>query len=818
MSTLMQDFRLVLRRLRQAPAFCVGVLVILTLGIGATTALISLLNAIVLRSLPIANPESLIAVSRVNDQQQVRFMPATTVAEFARQQQVFTTVAGYAGGAVFPIEANGALSSMPLEFVDDNYYSVLGIAPAVGRLIDASDRPAAIDAGTVAVISHGFWLRQYGGAASVVGQELRIDGVPFTIIGVTPPGFSGMQAAVAAEIAIPLAGLERLGGRTPNPERPPQASHILARPKAGQTLESARAHVSALWPRIQEATIPVTLTPEQRADTLTLQPIVEPAGRGFSTLRAGVSSTLYMLNGLTALMLLLASINLGGALLARVASREREIAVRAALGASRRQVAQPVLIETLVLSIGGALLAMPLAWWASSYLGAALWAGIPVTLLTTPDTRVLLSAGAVTILTAMLIGVIPAWFASRRATVNGIHAIRTITESRNRWGRPLLVVQIALSLALVFGAGVLGRSLTNLYQANTGFDADDVLIERVNVQPGAYRNLAAAVYYPELVRRVSELPGVQGASLSRQLTYVFNDTTPLQVVARVGDPAPVEVGARVDAVSPDFFRTMRIPLLRGRDVAWTDVAESPTVVVVSSEIATRLFGPQDPIGQRIRVGAIAPLQSAEIIGVVGETALGNLRSPAPVVYRAWLQAGAYGRYPLIQVRATAAGISEAVRDTVESLGTEFVMQSRTVRGQMDNAVGQERVAAFLSALLGILALVMALVGLYGRLTYALTRRTREFGVRIAMGASRTNIAGLIAIDALVVTVSGIALGVPLALALGGVTEAFLYGVTSSDPLTLSAVVASFLAIGTAATIAPAVRAARTNPADFLRSD
>ncbi len=309
--------------------------------------------------------------------------------------------------------------------------------------------------------------------------------------------------------------------------------------------------------------------------------------------------------------------------------------------------------------------------------------------------------------------------------------------------------------------------------------------------------------------------------MSRQLSYVFDDTAALQVVAPVGTPpGSADVGTRVDAVSPGFFSTLGIPLLFGRDIEWTDDANTRTVVVVSTGIAERLFGSDDPIGRRVRVGTAPSLQDAEIVGVVGETALGSLRSPSPAVFRAWLQSGTYGRYPVIQLRVdrAIAGTGESVGRAIESLGTEFVMQSRTVRDQMSHALGQERVAALLSSLLGALALAMALIGLYARLAYAVARRTREFGVRMAMGASRTRVAGLIMADALTVTAHGVALGVPLALALGQMTGAFLYGVTPSDPLTLGVVVASFIAVGSAAALAPALRAARTSPMDCLRSE
>ncbi len=501
------DLRLVLRRQWRAPGFCGSVLLILALGIGAAMALVSLLNAIVLRPLPIEDPDRVVTVSRVNDQGQLRFMPVTTVAEFARGQRAFSAVAAYAGGAVFPIEANGALASMPIELVNEGYYPVLGIKAAVGRVIDATDRPSAIDAATVVVLTHSFWQRRYGGDPAAIGQELRIDGVPFTIVGVTPRGFFGMQAGVAADVTIPIAGLERLAGRTPSADRPPQASHILARLGPDVSLDAARVQVDALWPGIQAATVPPNLTPEQRADALRLRPVVEPGCLGFSLLRADVSSTLYLLTGFAMLLLLLTCVNLGGMLLVRVASRETEIAVRTALGASRRHILQSVVVESLVLSIGGTLLALPLAWWAAGMMGAALWAGVPATVTTAPDARVLIAAGGVALLTGLLIGVVPAWFAAGRLAGAGLTSARTVTQSGSRWSRQLLIGQVALSLALVFGAGVLGRSLANLYRADPGFDADDLLLARVNAQPGAYRNLASAVYYPELLRRLSGLPG-----------------------------------------------------------------------------------------------------------------------------------------------------------------------------------------------------------------------------------------------------------------------------------------------------------------------
>lgn len=819
---LLQDARFALRRLIRAPLFSLAIVAILALGIGANTALFSLLNAVVLRSIPVADPHRLVTVSRVNERGQVRFMPVATVAEFARHQRVFRSLSGYAGGVVFTTEANGTLASSPLELVDGRYYSVLGVGPLIGRLIDDSDAPTAAGAAQVVVLSHHFWQRQFGGDPAAVGQVLRVEGVPLTIIGVTPPEFHGLQAVVASDITVPAALLDRFAGRRTEPSRPPQASHIIGRLRDDVTLEQARAQIGALWASVQDATMPPGLTAQQQVDARALRPRVEPGGYGFSSIRTNTASTLYILTGLTTLLLLLACANAGGLLLARTAARDREIAVRMALGALRRRVVQPILLEALLLSGAGTFVALPFAWWFSAALGRMLWAGVPLTLSVTPDLRVLGASCAGALLVGTATGIMPAWMAARRLGRSGIGRAAGVAHgTTGRSSRLLLVPQIALSLALLFGAGLFARSFGKLIDIDKGFEPRGVLVARVMSQPGAYRNIDDRAYYPDLLQRLSALPGVQAVSLSRQFGYVFNDTTPPQPVAAVdGTSGPGEIGARVDAVSPSFFQTLHIPVLQGRDFAWTDDSRSRPAVVVSAELVKALFGSDNAIGRRIRVGSDPRLQDLEIIGIVDNARLGNLRIPAPTIYRSWLQAGTYARYPIVQIRTDAdpALLSAPVRQAIASLGVEFVTEVRTVEERVGHALGRERLAAALASIFGALAMVLAFVGLYGLLAFAVARRTREIGLRIALGASRPSVIRMVMSDALSITVIGIVIGIPVALGGGRLAGSLLYQVGVADTMALGAAAAGLVATAIAAGLLPAIRAVRISPFDALRCE
>lgn len=820
---ILQDVRYALRHLRRAPGFSLVAILTLALGVGANTALFSLLNAVVLRPLPIKEPQRFVVVSRVNQRGQSRNIPLVTVAELARDHRSLETLAGYSCCGMFTTDANGVLSASPVEFVDQQYYPMLGVRPFLGRLISTEDAPQATDSVPVVVLGYGFWQRQFGGHPRAVGQTLRVAGVALTIIGVTPPGFSGLQVDVAPDITVPITLYPRLASTAPDPKRPLQGNYAIGKLRQNATLDHVRAELGALWPSIREASVPPGYSPSEQDEFRSSHVRVESIATGFSSLRDRYSKSLTMLVGLTGLLLMVACVNLSGLLLARAAARDHELAVRMALGASRGRLAQGLLVESLLLSVGGTAVALPLAWWTSKALGRMMYTGVlSLTVPLTPDWRVLSLAAAAAIGTGVVIGAMPAWAAGRRDPRVGLQQARPIAHTTDRWAKALLVAQVAISLVLLLCAGLLTRSLANLRALDAGFHAKGMVLARLSQQPDGYRNLDEATYYPELVERLSTLPGVRSVSLSRLFAQVVNETALLQPVALAEVVSgSVDVGALMDAVSPRFFETVGIPLLDGRDFTWRDDSRSPAVVIVNSSLARSLFPSRNAIGQRIRVGTDPKLRALEIVGVVGDASFGSLRaSHVPVVFRSWLQSGAYARYPIVEVRTGVApkSLGDEVRRAAASLGREYVLNLRTPEDQLSASLARERVTAALSSFFAGLAILLAAIGLYGFLAYDVARRTREIGVCMALGASRPMVLRMVVWQGLVLTSLGIAIGVPCALAVGRLTGALLFDLAPSDPVTLTGAAGFLTIVGTVAALVPAVRASSVDPMVAVRSE
>lgn len=819
---LFQDTRYAWRQILRARGFSCVVILTLALGVGANTSLYSLLNAIVLRPLPVTDPQRLAIIS-VTDRraQQPQFIYYDTFATFQAQQRLFEEMSLYAGGGQLTTEARGVLTPAGIEGGTPQYYKVLGVRPFLGRFISDADAPPAREAAPVVVIGYRFWQKQFGGDPHAIGETLTVDGMPLTIIGVTPPEFHGLYVDAGSDFSVPMSVIRKLAG---DPTRPIRARNIIARLRAGITLEQARAEVSAIWPGIQGATLPSGLSPREQDEMRAQQVKIESGTGGFSPLRVRYASPLSVLLGLTAVLLTIACVNLSSLLLSRAVAREQQLAICLALGATRGRLVQQLLVESLLLSCIGAIAAVPFAWWASRALTATIWtSNAPLLISVTPDVRVLSLTAAIAIATGLIVGVLPALAATRTQAQVGLQPARAVTATKSSWGKTLLVAQVALSLALLFGAGLLTKTLANLRAIDVGTYTSGMLWTRVTSIPGGYRSFDEATYYPELVRRLAALPGIESVGLSRMFPayLAFNQNAMLQPVALTDlASGSDEVGAIVDeVVSPGFFHTVGISFIDGRDFTWRDDRQSPGVAVISASLQRRLFPTGRAIGQRIRIGSDPKLRTIEVVGIVTDAAIGNLRDPhVPVVFRPLLQGLA--RIPIVNLRTTVqpAAIGNAVQRTVASLGREYVRRLYTLEEQVDQSLMQERVMAALSSFFAGMAMLLAFVGLYGLLAYAVVRRTREIGVRMALGASRVRVLRMVVSEAIAITIVGILVGVPCALGAGRLTGTLLFGLTSSDPTTLAAAAASFVVIGAVASFIPARRASGIDPMAALRCD
>ncbi|HEY7790364.1 MAG TPA: ADOP family duplicated permease [Vicinamibacterales bacterium] len=814
--------RVAVRRIRRAPLFSTVIIITIALGVGASAALFSALNALWLRSLPISHPEALVAISQVYADGRVHWMPIDTVAEIARQTMLFEDVCGYAGGGILTTEIGGSFEGAPLEFVSGACTRVLDTKPFLGRLI--SDREASLDGAPapVAVLGYGYWQRHFGDDPGAVGRTIRVSGVPLTIIGVAGPHVTGLQDDGATAVTVPVTLLNQLLGDPPG--HVASANYAIARLRPGVTLAQARTRLSTLWPAIAIETVPASMPPRDRAQFTASHVSVESAAGGFSYLRDDYARPILMLVGLAGLLLLLTCVNLSGLLLTRAAAGEHDLAIQLAIGASRRRLALELLVESVVHSGLGTIVALPLAWWADRALERAMSAGsiMAATLPLTPDVRVLAIMAVCVFVIGVAVGTLPARFAgSRRGEERVLQSQHGAAPRRGRLGGALVTVQVTISFALLVGAGLLAQNLRHLRQADLGFHTDHVLIAALARQPDGYRDTNEAAYFRQLVSKLSALPGVTSVSLGRRFTTLGRGTTPTTdpISPARGDDTTIQ--AITDIASPGFFDTIGITRIAGRDFTWRDTTTSPPVAIVTAGAAHTLFPSSEAIGQQVRVGNDPKEPSVEIVGVIGDISMGDAtRRDIPVLFRPALQQPAGARSPQVEIRTRVPpeAVTAAVRRTVASMGQDYVIYARTLDDRMADNISSERLAAAIASLFAALALLLALIGLYGVLAYGVARRTREIGVRLALGASPRGVLRMVLLECGVLAGLGIAAGAPLAIAVGRSVGALLAGVQAWNPEVLIATALLFLVAALGAGLIPARHACRIDPMEALRSE
>ena len=816
------DIRQSLRGLRRSPGFSLVVIATFALAIGANTAIFSLLNAIVLRAVPVSDPDRLVAIS-TTDTQTTRpgFIYADTFTAFRAQQRSFATLSMYSGGSAPRIEARGAAVYLGVEGVTPEYFALVGARLAAGRfLTDVDNAPAG--AGTpVVVITDRLWQRIFGGDSRAVGETLKIDDTPVTIVGVTAPGFYGLQTDSGSDLFLPLS----VFGRLRDPQGAVRARHVIGRLAPGVTIEQARAEVLARWPAIQTATVPSSVPPAEQSSVRSQRVAVDSVATGFSDLRRLYGTSLVVLVGFPAILLAIGCVNLTGLLLARGLARQHQFGVRLALGARRARLFQHSLVDGLLLALCGLAVALPLAWWSSQVLTAMLTFArvVPLRQPMTPDIRVLAIATVVAIITGLLVGILPAWRAANGHIGAALVPGRAIARTLGRSGRLLLVAQVALSMVLVVGAGLFAGTLSRL-QAN---------VAPVRTQPivwtGLSRNLGdrgmlGRPYFQELVQQLSGIRGVDAAVLSYYSpAYVGNASVlPTSSFAPVAGPEPSPVATGLtEFVSPGFFDMFGIARLRGRDFTWDDDGDAPPVAIVSQTLADKLFPNGEVIGRRLHVSSGPARTDVEIVGVVADAPIGGIREPhRAVVFRPMMQDLTRAQRPMASVRVS--GDLTAVRDAyvrvVESQGHHFVRALFTLDEWIDFALLQERLIAGLSTSAAALAVFLACIGLYSLLAYAVAARVREIGVRMALGASRADVVQMIVRDGLIVVVPGVLIGVPCALAAATLVRSQLYGLASNDPATIIGAAAVLTVTGFIAALLPARRASKIDPMDALRQE
>jgi predicted permease len=834
LESVSQDFRYAIRTLRRSPGFSVVAILTLALGIGANTAIFQLADAVRLRPLPVAHPEQLVEV-RMADPSRGRMgtfagrRPLFTYAlweEFRQRQQVFPGVLAW---SAYPVNVSGGADAQFVQglWVSGDFFSVLGAAPHLGRLLTSNDDQPGCGS-PVAVLGHAFWQRQYGGDASAIGKTVTLDGHAFEIVGVAPPGFMGLEVGRTFDVATPLCAERIL-----NPERSALKDRswwwltVIGRLAPGWSVERASSQLAAvsngMFRNTLAAGLPPDVTSAYAASTLR----AFSAATGVSgTVREDYNTPLSVLLAVAGVVLIIACANIATLLLVRATVREREVAVRLALGASRRRIIRQLLTESVLLAATGAAAGMLLVQTLSKALVGLLQTGgfqfFAITFDLNPNWRVVLFAAAVTLVTTLLFGLAPAVLATRPSNGALVRAMsRTSTHARPRASARsgLVVAQVALALVLVVTALLLARTLHNLSTADSGFDPDGVAIVLVDYQRAKVPVDRRLPLQEQLLDVVRALPGVQGAAAVRMVPLSGESWTGHVVVGGVQH----QKQTYFNRVSPAFFRTMKTALVAGRDFTRDDTLGARQVAIVNESFARELLGVGNPVGSTFqmppRPGATPP--AIEIVGLVKDTKYTDLRGPfEPIAYFPVSQESRLLEYASFVVRTATPSIA-ATRSLTEAIGgiePAAVVLVLPFQSQISGLLVRERLMAMLSGCFGVVAALLALLGLYGVVAYGVTQRAREIGIRMALGAQRSEVLRLVLRQSTRLAAAGVVLGLCAAAGATRYLEAMLFGLTPQDPVTFVAVPAAFLAVATLAAYLPARRATKVDPLVALRSE
>ncbi len=812
LDTLAQDLRYALRQVRANPGFAAATVLTLALGIGANTAIFRVLDAVVLRSLPVAEPERLVLLEGSLDGRGMAFSEPLFRAMAAKQQ----SAEGMLATAAVPIQTASALGPEPLAGVkvrlaSGGYFRVLGVNARLGRVFeDADDRPSAEP---VAVISHALWQRAFGGKVDALGRRLQINKAVVTVVGVAPAGFFGEQLGEAPDIWLPLS----LAPQVWLDMRSPGVSmlSVMARLRPGVSIAQAQAALDGLYRQLHGMGYMIFGARNIYSLRLT------PGSQGLRKLQEKFSQPLGVLMGIAGLILLIACCNLANLLLARATARAHEIGVRLALGAARGRIVRQLLTESLMLTAVGSLFGIAISVWGSRELIALAAAGVNWRIPMGSGWRLLAFTTLVSAAAACLFGLVPALMATRldlNSALQGSRRTQTPSRSRRMASRVFVVAQVSVSLLLVATASLLVRSFWNLERQDFGYRQEGVLMVRLRLDFSTLRLQDQSIWRP-LYTRLNGLPGVRSAAIDGMgpLSSIQSPAA-LAVPDR---PAQETDDARMASVSPRYFETMGIPIVAGRSLTEDDRKDGIRVAVLTETAARRLFGGANPIGRFVTLGKqFDAKQAVEIVGVARDLRFSGPRDPdRMLIFEPLVQRPA----PLTSVAVRTAGdpaalaaqVRQLLRDAAPRLQIADVKPLALI---LDGFLTQEKMMALLSGAFGLLALLLASVGLYGVISYGVERRTQEIGLRLALGAARLRICGMLLREVLAILVIGLALGCAGTLVLGKYVETMLFGLTPRDPFMLGAAAALLSAVALLAGFLPARRAARLHPMDALRQE
>jgi putative ABC transport system permease protein len=827
-ASVIRDAQYGLRLLRRTPVFAAAAILSLALGIGANGTIFQLIDTVRFRSLPVANPQGLTEVRAdgVNGFGiSAGFNAAVTYPLWERlraQQTAFASMFAW-GNAQFLVGRGNEAREVRGLWVGGDFFRVLGIAPERGRLLTADDDRRGCGAGA-AIVSHAFWQTHLGGRDAAIGSTLTVQDQPFSIVGVTPAGFTGLEVGRSFDIALPVCSAALWGDSLDR--RDLWWLTVMGRLKPDWTMPRANAYLRALSPGLLDATVPSGYGADLTAQYRAFRFGVIPAGRGVSRLREAYGTSLVLLFGLTGLVLLITCANLATLTLARASAREREIAIRVAIGASRTRILSLMLIESLLVAVGGAALAVPVALLSGRALLAFLdTPANPVMLNLTADWRLIAFVATSAALTSMLFGLVPAL---RVSFVDPIAAMRpssrglTVDRHRARFQRGLVVGQIAVSLVLIVSALLFVRSFRNLTLVDAGFEQEGTVAVWALDRHATGLSIEQRVAFQQrLIDEIGSVPGVAAAAAATHIPISGDSWWHFfRVTSRAGDERQ---GSRFTYVSPGYFGTLRIPIRSGRDFQESDNARSRRVMLVNESFVRSHLGGLRPIGARLRTIAEAgyPETTYEIIGVVGNTKYGDLREEMPpIAFVPIAQNPDLQPWAPVLVRRSAASsaITAAIVQRVKMLNPAIAVQFTELKSQIGDRLVTERTTAWLAGAFGVLATIMVIVGLYGIIAYLTVNRRHEIGIRLSLGSTRRQIVMLVLRDSLWLLALGLLIGVPLAAAAMRGATSLLFGLSPTDVPTMAGATAVLAVAAAVAGAVPAWRAARVDPGIALRCD
>ena len=811
MNNLWTDLRYAIRVLVKNPGFALAAVLTLALGIGANTAVFTVVNAALLRGLPYRNPERLVHLWETTPRQDFSQHEAS-YPDFLdwRENQVFEGVAAYAGGSGLTLTGRGAPARLPATLVSSNFFTVLGVEAMRGRAFrPEEDQPSA--APTV-MLSYGLWQRLFGADPNIIGQSLTLDDRPYNVIGILPPSFQ----------FAPRGDSELWAAYQPPPEqltsRGTHGAKVIARLKAGVSFEQAQAEMRAIGRRIEQQ------YPSHTGTTIILVPLHEQ-------IVGAIKPVLLVLLGAVGFVLLIACANVANLLLARASARRKEVAIRAALGASRWRLMRQMLTESMLLALVGGGVGLLIAQWGV----AALVAAIPEFQLNTMpylrglslDRGMLAFTGLLSLLTGIVFGLAPAWQASKlelqAVLKEGGRASGGTTRHRLR--DALVVTEIALALVLLVGAGLMMRSVWRLLEVNPGFRTENLLTMRISLPEAKYQEAAKAeIFYRRLDSRLGALPGVKGVGMVNVVPLQGGFTTAFYAAGQPVPPRGQETDGNLRYVSSGYFQAMGVPLIKGRYFTDQDNQSAPAALIVNQTLARRLFPNQDAVGRQL---VFVDRPTIQIVGVVGDEKVNGLDAKiTPVVYFPFLQ-GANLQGPnttaslVVQAASDPTRLAAAIQREGRALESDLsIFAVSTMEQLITNAPStfRRRYPAFLISIFAAVALALASVGIYGLLSYSISQRTHEIGVRVALGAQRRDIFKLVVGQGLMLTLIGVVIGLITAFILTRLMSSLLYDVSATDPATFAIVSSLLIVVAQLACWIPARRATQVDPLVALRTE